>query len=96
MSESESGSTYHHDIVVSAIVFALTGFLHKACHVSFERKVPRWGEISYGLRNRICVEMAILPSRMALGYAALPICLSAFSPQESWHAEDTERALLAW
>lgn len=87
---------YEADVFISAVAFAATGSLWKLAHVWCDSKLPGWKNFSQDLRDRMCVEMAVLPTRCSLAYFSFSIVLTAFTAPESWEASDTKNSLIAW
>lgn len=85
-----------HDLVVVIAVALMTMTIQSHVPYYFERKVLNWKELRKGTRSRICVETAVIPSRIMLAYLTLPIVLKGFSPMSTWTPQDTNSALLAW
>ncbi len=90
------GSTYKVDVYISLIAFIVTGILWTTAHTLCRNRLPNWESFSRDLRNRMCVELAVIPVRFGLVFFTLPAVLTAFTPAENWRAVDTERALIAW
>jgi hypothetical protein len=89
-------TSYTHDMVVVIAVALMTMTIQTHVPFYFERKLPGWKELKSDTRSRICVETAVIPSRIMLSYLTLPIILNGFTSMDAWTAKDTNSALLAW
>ena len=89
------GLSFEIDIQIASFAFIITGLLYRATHDWFENNLPKWGQFSQCLRDRMCAEIACIPVRIGLIYFTLPAVVTAFSPAQSWTAEYTRDALIA-
>jgi hypothetical protein len=93
---SDEGFGYEADVFISALAFGFTAALWRMVCAWCELKLPGWEKFPKNLQDRMCVESAILPIRLALIYFSFPAVTAAFTSPENWKATDTKYSLIAW
>jgi hypothetical protein len=91
-----AGTRYTHDTMIVVSIAIMTVALRSQLGPYFEKEVPDWLKLRPGSRSRICVEAAVIPSRILLAFFSFPIILHGFSPIQSWSPQDTIQCLLIW
>ena len=88
--------SYQGDAVIALQAFIVTAALDRILHRAMSRAIPEWALISKVARDRIPVEMALIPSRITLFILTGPLVRGAFKPPENWDPRDTDSMLKAW
>jgi hypothetical protein len=89
-------SDYTQDLLVVALMAAVTTTIRQRTRKYFDRTMPEYQKLSEDVKSRMAVEIAVIPTRIILIFLTLPIVLRGFQPVDTWTAADTHNSLLAW
>ncbi|KAH0494653.1 hypothetical protein TgHK011_008244 [Trichoderma gracile] len=89
-------SIWAHDLPIVSVVALLTSVVRSYARLYFERSIPEWPKLDESVKNRLAVEVGVIPSRLVLFCLTLPLVQTGFSPMESWTANDTAKSLTSW
>ncbi|RDW92658.1 hypothetical protein BP5796_02052 [Coleophoma crateriformis] len=83
------------DVSIAAIAFGTTHVLYKTTRHILKTNLSTWEQVKPSTQNRMACEIALLPSRAAMGICCAPIVMNAFIPTSNWQPLDTYRAIWA-
>lgn len=87
---------YTRDLAVVGAGALLTVLLRSLSRRYLEAHFAEWPSLPQRHQSRLLVEIAVIPSRLALITLTVPIVVRGFTPLETWTAHDTDACLLAW
>lgn len=91
-----SVSTLADDLFALASSASVAFMLRHILAHFFAEVIPDWKRLAQTTKQRLTVEMATIPARIAVGSVIFPIVLTSFTSIEKWQSEDTNICLLVW